>query len=40
MSKTITLEEFIIENQAAFAYLTDEFSKLLNGIRLAAKTAN
>lgn len=37
MSKTIPLGEFnIIENQTAFPYSTSE----LNGIRLAAKTAN
>lgn len=40
MSKTTTLGEFIIENQAAFPYSTGELSKLLNGIRLAAKMVN
>lgn len=40
MSKTITLGEFIIENQSEFAYSTGELSKLLNGIRLAAKMVN
>jgi fructose-1,6-bisphosphatase I len=40
MNKTITLGEFIIENQSAFPYSTGELSKLLNGIRLAAKMVN
>jgi fructose-1,6-bisphosphatase I len=40
MSKTITLGEFIIENQSDFPYSTGELSKLLNGIRLAAKMVN
>ena len=40
MSKAITLGEFIIENQSAFPYSTGELSKLLNGIRLAAKMVN
>ena len=35
-----TLGEFIIENQSEFAYSTGELSKLLNGIRLAAKMVN
>lgn len=37
MSKNITLGEFIIENQSSFQYSSGELSKLLNGIRLAAK---
>ena len=40
MSKNITLGEFIIENQSSFPYSTGELSKLLNGIRLAAKMVN
>ncbi len=40
MKKNITLGEFIIENQNAFAYSTGELSKLLNSIRLAAKMVN
>lgn len=36
----MTLGEFIIENQSAFPYSTGELSKLLNGIRLAAKMVN
>ncbi len=40
MNKTMTLGEFIIENQSAFPYSTGELSKLLNGIRLAAKMVN
>ena len=40
MSETITLGEFIIENQCGFPYSTGELSKLLNGIRLAAKMVN
>lgn len=35
-----TLGEFIIENQNQFAYSTGELSRLLNAIRLAAKTVN
>ncbi|WP_228852741.1 class 1 fructose-bisphosphatase [Aegicerativicinus sediminis] len=35
-----TLGEFIIENQAAFAYSSGELSKLINSIRLAAKVVN
>jgi len=37
MNKDMTLGEFIIENQSSFPYSTVELSKLLNGIRLAAK---
>jgi len=40
MNKNITLGEFIIENQNAFQYSTGELSKLINGIRLAAKMVN
>jgi len=40
MSPNITLGEFIIENQSAFPYSTGELSKLLNGLRLAAKMVN
>lgn len=40
MSKTITLGEFIIENQSSFPFSTGELSKLLNSIRLAAKMVN
>lgn len=40
MSKSITLGEFIIQNQEAFPYSTGELSKLINAIRLAAKTVN
>ncbi|MDC1277064.1 class 1 fructose-bisphosphatase [Algibacter sp.] len=40
MSKNITLGEFIIENQNAFPFSSGELSKLLNGIRLAAKMVN
>ncbi len=36
----MTLGEFIIENQSAFQYSSGELSKLLNGIRLAAKMVN
>ena len=35
-----TLGEFIIENQNQFEYSTGELSKLLNAIRLAAKSVN
>jgi fructose-1,6-bisphosphatase I len=35
-----TLGEFIIENQNQFAYSTGELSRLLNAVRLAAKTVN
>jgi len=35
-----TLGEFIIENQASFAYSTGELSKLIHAIRLAAKVVN
>ncbi len=35
-----TLGEFIIENQADFQYSTGELSRLINSIRLAAKTVN
>lgn len=38
--RKITLGEFIIENQNAFPYSTGELSKLINAIRLAAKTVN
>jgi fructose-1,6-bisphosphatase I len=37
---TKTLGEFIIENQNQFEYSTGELSKLLNAIRLAAKSVN
>lgn len=40
MNENITLGEFIIENQSSFPYSTGELSKLLNGIRLAAKMVN
>jgi fructose-1,6-bisphosphatase I len=40
MTKNITLGEFIIENQNAFAFSSGELSKLLNSIRLAAKMVN
>ncbi|MCR9228373.1 MAG: class 1 fructose-bisphosphatase [Flavobacteriaceae bacterium] len=39
-TKTTTLGEFIIENQAAFKYSSGELSKLFNAIRLAAKVVN
>jgi len=39
-ARKITLGEFIIENQNAFPYSTGELSKLINAIRLAAKTVN
>ncbi len=35
-----TLGEFIIENQADFAYSSGELSRLINSIRLAAKVVN
>ena len=35
-----TLGEFIIENQKDFAYSTGELSRLINSLRLAAKTVN
>ena len=35
-----TLGEFIIDNQSQFEYSTGELSRLLNAIRLAAKTVN
>ena len=35
-----TLGEFIIENQDSFKYSSGELSRLLNGIRLAAKVVN
>jgi hypothetical protein len=40
MNANRTLGEFIIENQSTFAFSTGELSKLLNGIRLAAKMVN
>lgn len=41
MIKTsLTLEEFIIENQSAFQYSSGELSRLLNAISLAAKVVN
>ncbi|NAY92608.1 class 1 fructose-bisphosphatase [Muricauda sp. JGD-17] len=36
----LTLGEFIIANQDAFQYTSGELSRLLNGIRLAAKVVN
>lgn len=36
----LTLGEFIIENQKQFKYSTGELSRLINSIRLAAKTVN
>lgn len=39
-SKTQTLGEFIIENQASFKYTSGELSRLINSIRLAAKVVN
>ena len=36
----LTLGEYIIENQSHFEYSTGELSKLINSIRLAAKTVN
>lgn len=38
--KTRTLGEFIIENQDSFQYTSGELSRLLNGLRLAAKVVN
>lgn len=38
--KNQTLGEFIIENQASFAYSSGELSRLINSIRLAAKVVN
>ncbi|UII77265.1 class 1 fructose-bisphosphatase [Flagellimonas sp. HMM57] len=38
--KTMTLGEFIIENQDSFQYTSGELSRLLNGLRLAAKVVN
>ncbi len=38
--KNQTLGEFIIENQAEFAYSSGELSRLINSIRLAAKVVN
>lgn len=38
--KNQTLGEFIIENQADFAYSSGELSRLINSIRLAAKVVN
>ena len=38
--KTMTLGEFIIENQDSFQYTSGEQSRLLNGLRLAAKVVN
>lgn len=35
-----TLGEYIIENQADFRYSTGELSRLINAVRLAAKTVN
>lgn len=40
MTPTKTLGEFIIENQYQFVYSTGELSRLLNAIRLVAKTVN
>ena len=40
MTPTKTLGEFIIENQYQFVYSTGELSRLVNAIRLAAKTVN
>ncbi|MEO9510900.1 MAG: class 1 fructose-bisphosphatase [Flavobacteriaceae bacterium] len=39
-NKTRTLGEFIIENQDSFQYTSGELSRLLNGLRLAAKVVN
>src|SRR5690606_35114702 len=38
--KNQTLGEVIIANQKSFPYTTGELSKLINGIRLAAKVVN
>ena len=40
VKKNQTLGEFIIENQAEFAYSSGELSRLINSIRLAAKVVN
>ncbi len=40
IKKNQTLGEFIIENQAEFAYSSGELSRLINSIRLAAKVVN
>ena len=40
MTTKKTLGEFIIDNQNQFEYSTGELSRLLNAIRLAAKTVN
>lgn len=40
IQKHQTLGEFIIENQAEFAYSSGELSRLINSIRLAAKVVN
>ncbi|HET8886688.1 MAG TPA: class 1 fructose-bisphosphatase [Salinimicrobium sp.] len=40
VKKNQTLGEFIIENQADFAYSSGELSRLINSIRLAAKVVN
>lgn len=40
VKKNQTLGEFIIENQSSFQYTSGELSRLLNGIRLAAKVVN
>ncbi|CAZ96274.1 class 1 fructose-bisphosphatase [Zobellia galactanivorans] len=40
VKKNITLGEFIIKNQASFQYSSGELSRLLNGLRLAAKVVN
>ena len=39
-TSVLTLGEFIIDNQNQFNYSTGELSRLLNAIRLAAKTVN
>ena len=36
----LTMGEFIIANQESFQYTSGELSRLLNGIRLAAKVVN
>ncbi len=40
VKKNQTLGEFIIENQAEFAYSSGELSRLINSLRLAAKVVN
>jgi len=40
MSKIITLEEYIVENQEDFQYATGELSSILSSIQLAAKMVN